>query len=76
MWDVEAESDQLAIKFTPATPVHWPIFVVHGWTADTPTQVLVGGNAVPALSTLDEDSDTLWMTVAANLSGPADVIVH
>ena len=55
--------------------MHWPIFVVHGWTADAPTQVLVGGTAVAALSTLDGASDTLWLTVATDISEPTDLIV-
>jgi len=74
--DVEADANQLAVTFAPSTPVHWPIFVVHGWTADAPTHVLVDGTAVAALSTLDEASDAPWLTVAADLSGPTDLIVE
>jgi hypothetical protein len=76
VWDVEAEDNELAVTFTPSTPVHWPILVVHDWTAAAPTEVVIDGTAVGALTTLDDATDTLWVTVPAELADRTELIVR
>lgn len=74
VFDTRAASNALTVTLTPVTPVHWPILVIHDWTAGDPASVTVGGIETPALSTVD--TDTLWLTIATDVTTATEIAVR
>lgn len=76
VFELQASANAVAITLTPVTPVHWPIFEVHDWTGGEPSTVTVDGAPTGAAATLDPATHTLWLTVAADVTSAAAIVVR
>jgi hypothetical protein len=74
-FELRAAANAVALTLTPSAPIHWPILEIHDWTAGAPSHVTVNGTAAATASTVDTATDTLWLTVAVDVTAATEIAV-